>query len=168
HDPESVDEGACHTTYWRNGAQHLLRVLPQGGWVLTKDFDDDLPIDLRNALQHVIAYGLREAGLKAWDGVKRLVHLFDECLFGHLAAPLGRRFEIHKELGHIDHLWIGAIFGAASFGDDGLDFGKAPENSANLPAQPRRFAHRNAGCNITLIHSVPSFSSGRNSLPRRG
>ena len=38
---------------------------------------------------------------------------------------------------------------------------------ANLPCQSRDFGSRNAGGKVMFTHIVPSFSSGKNSLPQQ-
>src|SRR5207247_10319320 len=60
--------------------------------------------DLRDALQNIVANGLREAGFDAGNSHQSLFHLIDELLFGQSPKPARGRVEIYQELRHVNHL----------------------------------------------------------------
>src|SRR5439155_19521976 len=62
-----IDEGARHAADRQNGAQHAGGRAAQDVYVLAEHFDHDLAVDLRDALEHVVADRLREARLDAGD-----------------------------------------------------------------------------------------------------
>ena len=68
--------------------QHVGRLRPQHIHVLAKHFDHDLAVDLRNALEHVVANRLREARLDAGNASERRVHLIDQLILRQAARPL--------------------------------------------------------------------------------
>src|ERR1043166_633438 len=126
-------------------AQDLFGVRPQDGKVIAKNFDDNLSVDLRDALEDIVADGLREARLDARQGADRAVHLVHQLVFGDFAGPLLDGLKADEKLRHVDELGIGAVFGAAGFGDDRLDLGDGAQGIADAGALAGGFAHGDAG-----------------------
>ena len=120
-----------------------MRFVSQDPRIFTEHLDDNLAIDLRDALQNIVANGLREAGFDAGNSHQSLFHLIDELLFGQSPQPARGRVEIYQELRHVNHLGIGAILRAAGFGDDGSHFRKLTQERSNAGCFPRGFTDRN-------------------------
>src|SRR5712671_5585216 len=119
----AIDEGTSHASNRANGLENFFGVMAQSGGIFTKDFDHDLAIDLRNAFEHVIANGLAKAGIDAGNGIEGPIDLRDNLFLVHAVTPGFGGFQIHEEFGHVDQLRIGAVFGTARLGNDGIDFG---------------------------------------------
>src|SRR5581483_1495045 len=57
----AIDERALDAANRAHCTQHLLRALGELHRIVTEDLHHDLAVDLRDALQHVVANRLREA-----------------------------------------------------------------------------------------------------------
>ena len=140
----AVNKSPRHSSHWGNGVQDPFRLLLQDATVLAKHFDHNLPVDLGDALQHVVADGLRKARFDARNDGQRLVHLFNELFASDLAGPFPRRFQIHKNFRHVHQLGISSVFWPAGFGDDRPYFRKLTQDFAHARQLQGRFAHRKA------------------------
>jgi hypothetical protein len=119
-DPQLRDlAGAIHertrdTGHRRDRLQDLVRKPAQHDGVVPERLDDDLSVDLRDALEHVVADGLREARLDAGNRLEGRVHLLDELLLANVRTPLLGRLHGDQKLRHVDHLGIGPVFRPSS------------------------------------------------------
>ena len=107
-------------------------------------FDHNLPIDLRDAFQHVIPYGLRKGQLHTGQDRYFLRELLDQLFAREPLRPFGGRFQIHEKFGHIDRFWIGPIVRTAGFRRNGPNDFRVAQDIAHHRREPPRFIHRNA------------------------
>src|SRR5437667_11282182 len=82
-------------------------------------FDHNLPIDLRDAFQHVVTYGLREGHLHTGQDRYFLLELLDELFAREFVRTFGGRFQINERIGDIDWLRISPCGGSAGFSRTG-------------------------------------------------
>src|SRR5882724_8054023 len=64
--PRPVDNRSLDARQIHNSFEHFRGLLAQGSRVVAKDFDYDLTIDLRDALEHVVTNRLGKTGLNPW------------------------------------------------------------------------------------------------------
>src|SRR5207247_3276168 len=100
----TIHKSPRHPSHRRHCVKDLLRFVAQDPRIFTEHLDDNLAIDLRDALQNIVANGLREAGFDAGNSHQSLFHLIDELLFGQSPKPARGRVEIYQELRHVNHL----------------------------------------------------------------
>src|SRR5262249_5061040 len=78
----AVDSGCLHAANITNRPKHLRRFGTEFRRVVAENLDDDLAVNLGDALQNVVADGLGETGFNAWKGVEVMVHFLDDLFFG--------------------------------------------------------------------------------------
>ena len=124
----SVHERACDAANFDPEPGLLF----QGLNVVPEDFDDYLPVDLRDALENVVPNRLREAGLIMW------------------------RF--HWSWGQMSTRNSAMLICLGSVPSSGRKALETTARTASVTEIP--------GGRVKLTHTTPSFSSGRNSLPK--
>ena len=130
--------------------QDFIGLFLQDRAVLAKHLNHDLTVNLGNTLQHVIANRLGKTRFDSRNHRQGVIHLLDELFLGDFARPFRGRLQIDEQFGHVDQLGIGAVFGAARFGDDRFDFRKLAQDFAHASQLLRGFGHRNAGRQIDV------------------
>src|SRR5690349_5766401 len=66
----AVDGASLNARHIGDGFEDLGSFVAEPGGVITEDLDDDLPIDLGDALEDIITDGLRETGSNAGQSVE--------------------------------------------------------------------------------------------------
>src|SRR5439155_27033763 len=110
-----------------------------------ENLDHYLAIDLRDALQNVVADGLREARLETGYRFERLLKLRQQLLLGDLALPLLLRRQVDQEFGHIDLLRVRAVLRASRLGYHRADFGELSQYVAHARAFLHRLSYGDSG-----------------------
>ena len=133
-------------------ATHLLDLVfdffggfAQLGQIVPCEFDHNLPVDLRNRLQHIVPNGLRKSRLHARQVGHHPIHLFDQGFLGHARSPLLDGFEVDKHLGHADGFGVGAVFGLTGFGHRGVDLWHREQGTPHIVQDARRLGVGDAG-----------------------
>ena len=128
---QTVDLGALHardltelTLQGLGGATQFRQVVPG-------HLDHDLPLDLRDGLEHVVPDRLRERRVDARDAGELKIHFLDQLLTRESLAPLFHRFHIHEHLGHAEGFGVGAVFRLAGLGDHRSHLGNLEQLGAS-------------------------------------
>ena len=137
----TIDECARNAANAGHDAKRLRRLRPQRRRIVAEHLDDDLPVNLRNALENVVADRLRDRGVESGNAADRFFDLRRQLLASETARPLGWRFQIDEKLGHVDGLRVGPIFGPACLGDHLRHLGELANNAPHLRAEPRGLGH---------------------------
>src|SRR5581483_12494749 len=93
-----VDEGTGYAADAGDDVQNFRRPLPEHGRIVAEHLDDDLAVDLRNALEDVVADRLRNRRFETGNAADRLFHLGGQILPRNPARPLRRRLQVDEEL----------------------------------------------------------------------
>ena len=150
----------------RDRVEHRGRVLAQRRAVVAEDLDHDLAVDLRDALEDVVADRLREAGLDARES--RRARGPSRAISCSLVM-----WRVHSDSGFTSTKNSAMLISLGSVPSSGRPaFEITVRTSGNWRSSARMRAHsRDASLtempsgSITFTQIAPSFSSGRNSLP---
>src|SRR4029079_2983976 len=143
--PLSIDHGAGESGYIAHRAHDPDSGIAQYREVIAEDLDDDLPVDLGNALQYVVPDRLRKARLHAGHAIESSFHFIDYVMLRDLALPLRLGLQVDVNLRHADQLRIGAVFRPARLVHDGVDFGDVRNGLTDTRHLVSRFGDRRAG-----------------------
>src|SRR5438045_3306207 len=94
-------------------ASRLMFMFPAWTESVAEHLHDDLPVDLRDAFEHVVANWLRHRRIEPRHLVHGVFDLRREIFAADLSRPLGRRLEIDEELRHVDRLRIRSVLRSA-------------------------------------------------------
>ena len=122
HHAGSVDRWISHPADSLECNQDLGGLRLQDFVVLAEHFDDDLPADAADGFLDVVADRLGEIKQHAGDVGDNTAHGFYELDLGPSGRPPFLWVQVNERLALIGPDRVGAVLGAALFGQDTLDF----------------------------------------------